>query len=501
MFQKLRSKVSGIVFLIFMFFFSLTIAVTAFIYISEKSLISFIVEKNIANVEETLDKNKEQTLKYLDLEMKQNAKTLSDASVGYILKNDITNLRFLIWPYTKNSRIAMIEISSSKGPIIAFYRNSDRLILTKEIPKSAIEASLKVESSNILSGRKKIGKISVYYKGEAIAVALEEEKKNLVSKLSSFTPNIQSDASNIFLHHFTMLFIALFIIFAATSIMVAVYYKKNKDQNKLTFEKNIELTIALDNLKKAQKQLVESEKLASLGSLVSGISHEINNPVGVALTAITSLNSRCAKISSKLNADELTDVDVNEFIDYTLEAVDIAHRNLKLTSDLVRSFKDISADQQSGQKREIELKIYLEEIFRSLSPEFKQKRHSYDIICDKNIKITTYPGAWFQIFANLTVNSIKHGFKERELGHIRVEVVKRSENTVQIIYSDDGNGINEDVLNRIFDPFFTTSRAQGSGLGLSIVYTLITQKLKGVITASKGLDGGARFVITVPQKI
>ncbi len=500
-FSKFKGGVSGIVLLIVVFFLSLAVAVTAFIYMSERSVISFIVEKNIENVSLALDKNKEQTLKYLELEMKQNAKTISDASAGYVLKNDVNNLRFIIWPYTKNLRIQMIEIRLAKYSIIAFYRNGEKAIIAREIPSSSIDSSLKVENCDIVQNRKKIGSVKIYYQGSAIANALESEKQHLVSKLSSFTPNLKSDASDIFLKHFTILFVALFVVFAAASVIVAIYYRKNKEQNRLTFEKNIELTIALDNLKKAQKQLVESEKLASLGSLVSGISHEINNPVGIALTAVTSLKSRCAKISSKLDAEELTDLDINQFLDYTLEAVEIAHRNLKLTSDLVKSFKEISTDQQSGQKREVELSNYLEEIFRSLSPEFKQKKHEYTINCDNSIKLTTFPGAWFQVFANLTVNSIKHGFKDKASGQIRIDVVKRSENTVQIIYQDDGIGLAEELINKIFDPFFTTSRSNGSGLGLSIVYSIVTQKLKGVIIASNAIDGGAKFIITVPLKI
>jgi signal transduction histidine kinase len=433
--------------------------------------------------------------------MKQNSKTLADASVAYALRGDVANLKYLIWPYTKNSRISMIEIIVGKRSTIAMYRNNSNIIIAREIPSVFRDKELKVESSDLAYNHRKIGVVNIYYQGKAIENALEDEKSRLINKLGLFTQDIKSDASQIFMRHFLIMFIALFVVFSISSLLVAVYYKKHKDQNKLTFEKNIELTIALDNLTKAKNQLVESEKLASLGSLVSGISHEINNPVGVALTAITSLKSRSAKITKKLDNGELTDLDVNEFLDYVVEAVEITHRNLKVTSELVKSFKDISADQQSGEKREIVLKQYIEEIFRSISPEFKQKRHSYDIICDANLKITTYPGVWFQVFANLAGNSVKHGFKDLESGNIIVEVIKRTENTIQIIYQDNGHGINEGVLRKVFDPFFTTNRSQGSGLGLSIVYSLVTQKLKGVITASNATHGGAKFVITVPVKI
>lgn len=499
--SRFKNGVSGIVLLIIVFFLSLAVALSFFIYISERSVISFIVEKNIDNVSLALDKNKEQTLRYLKFEMKQNSKSLADASAPYILKNDLPNLRYLLWPFTKNMRIKMIEIRGSKGAIISFYKNGESPVIAREIPSSFLHSSYKHESSDIILNGKSVGSVSVFYQGGAIEAALESEKASLISKLVTFTPSLKSGASDIFFRHFMILFFILFIVFTAASFVVAVYYRKNQEQVRLTYEKNIELTIALDTLKNTQKQLVESEKLASLGSLVSGISHEINNPVGVALTAVTSLKSRSNKIRERLDSGELTDIDINNYIEYTKEAVEIAHRNLRLTSDLVKSFKDISTDQQSGQKRDVLLKEYLEEIFRSLSPEFKHKKHSYIIDCNDSISITTFPGAWFQVFANLTVNSFKHGFKNKESGVISVSVLKRSENTVQIVYQDNGDGISEDVIGKIFDPFFTTSRGQGSGLGLSIVYSIVTQKLRGVITAGNSFDGGAKFIITVPVKI
>src|SRR5262249_52445188 len=161
------------------------------------------------------------------------------------------------------------------------------------------------------------------------------------------------------------------------------------------------------------------------------------------------------------------------------EGYQIVLNNLQRASNLVQSFKEVAVDQSIEQKRTFSLKVYLEEILTSMRPKFKRTKYHISVSCDENIVLLSYPGAIAQVITNLLMNSLIHGFENRDEGRITIEV-KTSHNSIILHYRDDGNGIPNDILPRIFDPFFTSKRGSGgSGLGLHIVYNLITQKLKG----------------------
>jgi len=272
--------------------------------------------------------------------------------------------------------------------------------------------------------------------------------------------------------------------------------KKLRDSNEV-------LSRSLKELKSVQEQLIRSERLVSLGSMVAGVAHEINNPVGVCVTAASFLNEQVARYRELYDDSELTRQDFESFLDVTSESSTIIVANLDRASNLVRSFKQLAVDQTSDELRELDMKQYLEELLFSLEPYLKQTTHKFVLECPSDIRVCSYPGAIGQIVYNFVNNSIIHGFEGVEDGVIKIQVNSRArEGNVIITYSDNGNGIPKESHKQIFDPFFTTKRNQGgSGLGLNVVYNLVTDKLHGMIEFDQENTSGAVFSIKLPLKI
>ncbi|HEY7872075.1 MAG TPA: ATP-binding protein, partial [Rudaea sp.] len=241
---------------------------------------------------------------------------------------------------------------------------------------------------------------------------------------------------------------------------------------------NVELRQTLEQLTQTQRQLLESEKMAALGGLVAGIAHEINTPLGVTVTAASHLREEALRIA---RAQPLNPDDLAGFHATIGESSEIILRNLQRADRLIKSFKLVAVDQTTEERRSIELGAYLNDILISLGPSLKQTPHVVAIDCSEPITIETYPGALYQIVSNLVMNSLHHAFAPEQAGTITVGA-RENGSVVELTYRDDGVGMNDEVRARIFEPFFTTRRGQGgSGLGLHMVYNLVTQLLKGSI--------------------
>lgn len=259
---------------------------------------------------------------------------------------------------------------------------------------------------------------------------------------------------------------------------------------------NKQLQDTIEDLKKTQEQLIISEKLAGLASLVAGIAHEINTPVGIGVTAITHFLELHKKIQLEYKNDKMTQENFEDFLDSTqilAKSIDI---NLQRTANLVKSFKAISSDQASENKRVFNIKSYLNEILLSIINITKKTQLKIDIVCDENLQVESYPGDLSQIITNLIINSINHGYKDKiKKGNIQI-IIKKHEDKIQIVYKDDGLGIDEKHLDKIFEPFFTTNRKNGgTGLGLNVVYNIVTGKLKGDISCTSQINKGVEFTI------
>lgn len=261
---------------------------------------------------------------------------------------------------------------------------------------------------------------------------------------------------------------------------------------------NQELTQALDRLSQAQTQLIQSEKMAALGVLVAGVSHEINTPVGISVTAVSFLEEKAREARNLYASGKITRADFQEFLDTVDTSTRIVGGNLARASELIRSFKLVAVDQSSEEKRVFNLKRYLDEILVSLRPRLKRTRHMVEVVCDEALEIDSFPGAFYQILVNFVMNSLVHAFPEGFEGRMAVRAARENGKLV-LTYSDNGSGMDEHTRARVFEPFFTTSRKSGgSGLGLSIVYNLVTRTLGGKIEVASEPDKGTTFTVTVP---
>ena len=264
---------------------------------------------------------------------------------------------------------------------------------------------------------------------------------------------------------------------------------------------NKELTETVEELKNTQGQLVEAEKLASLGSMVAGISHEINTPLGVALTAVTHVDEGAKDLFNQVESNTLSEENYHAFKQEMSNGIELTLRNLRRASELITSFKQVSVDQSAENKREFYLRELLVDTIRMMHPKLKQKAHQIHLHCEQDFAMDSYPGALSQVLINLINNSIIHGFKHLSSGEINIAVKQEKEHML-ICYQDNGCGIKKDDLSNIFAPFFTTNRSQGStGLGMHISYNLITQKLLGTINVASSPGKGVEFSIKLPTKL
>lgn len=259
---------------------------------------------------------------------------------------------------------------------------------------------------------------------------------------------------------------------------------------------NSHLELMIEDLKQTQEQLVESEKMASLGSLVAGVAHEINTPVGVGLMGITQFMEETKAISSHYQNGELTENSFEDYLKSANELSNIVHKNLERTAQLVRGFKQIAVDQTSEEERLINLREYLEEVVFSLGSMTRKANTQITIDCPDDINVVTNPGLISQVVTNLIVNSMVHGFSERGSGEITIKVREEEQNYVVMTYQDNGKGISDDILPKIFDPFFTTNRANGgTGLGLNVTYNIVKNALGGSIECQSKPNQGVQFTI------
>jgi signal transduction histidine kinase len=264
-------------------------------------------------------------------------------------------------------------------------------------------------------------------------------------------------------------------------------------------ESNKLLSKALEQRNDVQKQLVEMENMASLGIMMSSLTHEINTPVGVSVTAISHLKEVQQKTRAKLDSNQLTRSELDSMFDEIDEAAFIIERNLFRSTELIKTFKQLSIDQHSADVRRFNVCDYINEILLSLKPRLKHTNLSFCIDVEPELYILSYPGAFSQILINLIMNSAIHGFKEKQAGRICIKM-SRLDNDLCLDYSDNGKGMNQHTIDNIYKPFFTLGRSMGgTGLGMNVCYNLIVKLLKGTIDCESDLGQGVRFRVRFPQ--
>ncbi|MBN2715031.1 MAG: hybrid sensor histidine kinase/response regulator [Deltaproteobacteria bacterium] len=263
-------------------------------------------------------------------------------------------------------------------------------------------------------------------------------------------------------------------------------------------QKGLETTIA--ELKTMQKQLVESEKMAALGSLVAGVAHEINTPLGIGVTAASHLGEKINDFKDKYAAGDASHDDLKKFLSTIDESTRMIEANLSRAAQLIRSFKQVAVDQSSESPRKFNLGEYMEDILLSLKPRLKKTNYKISLSCPPDLVIYSFPGALSRIMTNMIMNAIIHGFENRPDGTIAIQISAAGSN-ISIECHDNGVGMAATVVENVFEPFFTTKRGRGgSGLGMHMVFNLVTQTLSGSIECKSDPGHGTRFSILFPRQ-
>lgn len=261
---------------------------------------------------------------------------------------------------------------------------------------------------------------------------------------------------------------------------------------------NTELSATVEQLRRTQGELVRSERLASLGSLVAGVAHELNTPLGSALLVATTLGEGIEELQAQLGRGELRRSSLDAFLGQQAEAQALIVRNARRAAELIGRFKQVAVDQTSEQRRRFDLAEVVDEVLGTLQPRLRKTQHQLHVEVPGGMAMESYPGPLGQVLTNLVMNAMIHGLGERP-GEIHVRARALPGDQVELCVADNGVGIPREHLPRIFDPFFTTKLGEGgSGLGLHIVYSLVERGLGGRITVESTPGAGARFIVTLP---
>ncbi|WP_160106216.1 MULTISPECIES: sensor histidine kinase [unclassified Azospirillum] len=258
---------------------------------------------------------------------------------------------------------------------------------------------------------------------------------------------------------------------------------------------------ALARLRGTQDELIQAEKMASLGRLVAGIAHEVATPVGTALAASTRLVQETRGIQDGLAKATLRREQMQDYIEATALAARILQSNMERAARLIESFKHVAVDRTRQDRRRFDLVGYIEEVLISLRPQTRKTPHKISLTGASRLPVDLYPDAVAQLVTNLLVNAITHAFPGGQAGEIVISLGQDAEGWVELRVSDNGVGIAPDAMPHIFEPFFTTRRTQGgSGLGLYLAYCQVTQRLGGSLTVSPMPTGGALFLARFPSR-
>ncbi len=266
-------------------------------------------------------------------------------------------------------------------------------------------------------------------------------------------------------------------------------------------ERTRELSQSLDDLRTAQDRLVQTEKFAALGRLVAGVAHEINTPVGNSLTVASTFINKTDRFETEIASGNVRRSMLNEYLAASREAASQIMTNLNHAVDLIQSFKEVAADRDFSDRRGFDLGQATEQIVGSLRSSLRSQDLTLSVDCEPNLAMNSYPGPYGQVLTNLVLNSAAHAFPDSARGSVHIATRAFDKDNVEILISDDGCGMNQETQRQAFDPFFTTRRDQGRvGLGLHIVYNIVTNRLGGRIDLDTRPGGGTRIRLIVPRE-
>ncbi len=302
------------------------------------------------------------------------------------------------------------------------------------------------------------------------------------------------------------------ILFPVSMIFITLYFviflllKNTEKSEKLKKaiselnEVNSELEIALSELEETQQKVINSEKMAVLGKLMINIAHDVNTPIGIIYSSLTDIKDRINIVVEKLANEDLTEEELKECLKICGDLVDIMIRNAQRIIELVQSLKRVTVSEITQTVSTVKIKDVVNDVLNAMHPKLRKTKVSLKVDVPDDLEMKTVPGAWAQLLMNLIDNSIIHGFEYDNTGEIVIKFEKHDDK-VLMLFSDNGRGMDEETKRRAFEPFYTTDSFSGSGLGLSIVYQLVTDLLKGEITLESEEGKGTTFKILVPCEI
>lgn len=259
-------------------------------------------------------------------------------------------------------------------------------------------------------------------------------------------------------------------------------------------QRTAELSQTVQRLTAAQEELVQSEKLASLGAMVAGISHELNTPIGNTVTVASTLQAQTQELRKAIDSGQLRKSDLNEFMALLEEMSDVIVRSTRRAAELVTSFKQVAVDRSSERRREFEVATLVHELVTALKPGMRHRDVTVELDVPEGIHCDSFPGPVGQVITNLVQNALTHAFADEQPGRIHISVRAEGDNLVTMQVKDNGRGMDEHTLKHAFDPFFTTRLGQGgSGLGLSVSHRIAQTVLGGALTASSVPGEGTCF--------
>lgn len=454
------------------------------------------------------------------------AKIIADNSTAAILFNEAGDAEQILAGLRNNPSIDAACLYTLNGKALAFYsREKDASTLPRTLPEESTVFTKSTVSvcQDIVFNDKNIGSIYIKsslreirsYINQSLAIALVVM---LISVIMSFVlaykiqnvisgpiERLAAAAKQISREKDYSIRITetrndeIGLLFTAFNEMLGKTQEYSTNLEAKVAERTRKLSQSLEELKMTQTQLIESEKLAALGGLVAGVAHEINTPVGIGITAASSMHADIEHFRKLFENNRVTQADLEHVTKSCIQGNQFILSNLNRAADLIQSFKKVAIDQTSEEKRPFNVKETIENTLLSLQPEIKKTPHTLKITGSDGIEILSYPGLLSQIITNLILNSLIHAFTINEHGVIEINLALEDRH-VKMTYSDNGRGIDSQFLSRIFDPFFTTRRGQGSGLGLHIVYNIVNQNLKGSIVCQSEVNSGTSFTILIPVK-
>lgn len=439
----------------------------------------------------------EQTLRERDDVLRAQEGTLEDKQL--VMDSQQATLNALL-SELEEQRQLLVTREEQLFSIQRQLRNSERLLYAQErlLEDKELQLQAKERESTALAQR--------IASNRDILAAQQQQLRDQRAILADQTELLESRERTIDRQreYLMNILFALAVVVVLGILSLSLYAKKRRTAT--------QLMDTLNELHEAQDKLVESEKMAALGNLVAGVAHEVNTPLGVALTATSMLDDRREILHQAVREGKLTREQLERFLEQSHESLSLTEKNLSRVARLISNFKQVAVDQMVTERRSINLASYVDEIMSALSIELKRAQIDYKLSIDTDIEMDTIPGAMAQILTNLVTNSIRHGYpppgKGEKLipgesrGTISIQAQRADGDYVRMTFCDDGIGMDEITVQRIFEPFFTTKRNEGgTGLGMPIVYNLVRQQLKGDISVRSSAGNGSCFELLLPRRV